>query len=203
MEQGWFCYRAATLILSLLFIFAAFMDIHCSPQELYILEKVALAAEALGVETYLVGGFVRDKLLDRPTTDADIVCIGDGIELAKATAKYFTPVPQVNYFKNFGTAHIRVNIGDTAADTCFFDIEFVGARKESYRAESRNPDVLPGTLSDDQLRRDFTINAMAINLNKNAFGKLVDPFNGTGDLAAKIIQTPLEASRTFSDDPLR
>lgn len=171
------------------------MDINCSNNELDILKKVAHAAQALGMETYLIGGFVRDKILDRETMDADFVCIGDGIELAKEVAKQFSPVPKVDVFKNFGTAHIKINDD--------FDIEFVGARKESYNFDSRNPEVLPGTVEEDQNRRDFTINALAISLNKDNYGKLIDPFSGIEDLKAKIIRTPLEPSQTFSDDPLR
>ncbi len=170
------------------------MDIQCSSQELDILENIAAAAATTSFETYLVGGFVRDKILGRPTKDADIVCAGDGIALAHAVAARFKPVPKVSFFKNFGTAHISVD---------GFDIEFVGARKESYRHDSRKPDVEPGTIADDQLRRDFTINAMAISLNKSNYGKLVDPFNGTDDLNNKIIRTPLAPGQTFSDDPLR
>jgi tRNA nucleotidyltransferase/poly(A) polymerase len=172
-----------------------FMEINCTERELFLLNKVATAAEALGVETYLIGGFVRDKLLGRPTKDADIVCAGDGIHLAKTVARSFHPAPHVNYFKNFGTAHIKTDDG--------FDIEFVGARKESYNFNSRKPDVEPGTLEDDQLRRDFTINALAVSLNKKNHGKLIDPFNGLSDLKNKIIKTPLDPLRTFSDDPLR
>lgn len=171
------------------------MDIRCTDKEMILLNKVANAAERLGMETYLIGGFVRDKLLGRATKDADIVCIGDGIELAKETAKQFTPVPQVDYFKTYGTAHIAISPD--------FDIEFVGARKESYRSDSRNPEVLPGTMKDDQDRRDFTINALAISLNIADFGKLIDPFDGIKDLQDKIIRTPLEPAKTFSDDPLR
>ena len=155
------------------------MEINCTEKELFILKKVATAAEALGVETYLVGGFVRDKLLGRATSDADIVCVGDAIALATEVAKQFHPIPQVNYFKTFGTAHIKTTDG--------FDIEFVGARKESYRSESRKPEVEPGTVIDDQNRRDFTINALAISLNKKDHGKLIDPFNGITDLENKII----------------
>ena len=171
------------------------MDIKCTNNELIVLNKIATAAKQLGVETYLIGGFVRDKILGRETKDADIVCMGDGIELAKEVAKQFKPIPQVNYFKNFGTAHIKI--------TNDFDIEFVGARKESYRAGSRNPEVEPGTMKDDQDRRDFTINALAISLNEKNFGKLVDPFGGLEDLENKIIKTPLAPVQTFSDDPLR
>jgi tRNA nucleotidyltransferase/poly(A) polymerase len=180
-----------------------------------ILKKIAKAAAELDMETYLVGGFVRDKILARPTKDADIVCVGDGIELATAVAKKFHPVPQVSYFKNFGTAHIKVSsskdrdfskvtpVGEDLGEAAAFDIEFVGARKESYRFESRKPDVEPGTIEDDQKRRDFTINAMAISLNKNDYGKLVDPFDGIKDLETRIIRTPMAPAQTFSDDPLR
>jgi poly(A) polymerase len=178
------------------------MDINCTDKELQLLEKIATAADSLGVEAYLIGGFVRDKLLGRPTKDADIVCAGDGIELAKAVAKQFNPVPTVSYFKNFGTAHIKVNTFSENQDEAF-DIEFVGARKESYNFNSRKPDVLPGSLEDDQKRRDFTINALAISLNKKNHGLLIDPFNGVQDLRNGIIKTPLDPLQTFSDDPLR
>ena len=171
------------------------MEIKCTKKELLLMKRIAAAAEALGAETYLIGGFVRDKVLGRETTDADIVCVGDGIELAKAVAKKFDPVPHVDYFKNFGTAHIRTDDG--------FDVEFVGARKESYRSDSRKPEVVSGTAEDDQNRRDFTINALAISLNKNNYGKLIDPFNGLKDIEDKMIRTPLEPVQTFSDDPLR
>jgi poly(A) polymerase len=178
------------------------MDIKCTDSELVLLKKIATAAKQLGVETYLVGGFVRDKILGRQTKDADIVCLGDGIELAREVAKQFNPIPQVDYFKNFGTAHIKTNDD--------FDVEFVGARKESYRSDSRKPQVQPGTMKDDQDRRDFTINALSISLNENdlpagqaGFGKLIDPFGGLNDLENKIIKTPLAPSETFSDDPLR
>ncbi|MBI1342530.1 MAG: HD domain-containing protein [Terrimonas sp.] len=171
------------------------MDIKCSEKELFIFNKIARAAESLGLETYLIGGFVRDKLLGRETKDADIVCVGDAIALATEVAGHFLPRPTVSYFKNFGTAHIRVDDG--------FDIEFVGARKESYHYHSRNPDVVPGTLEDDQLRRDFSINALAISLNIKDYGRLIDPFNGREDLSAKMIRTPLDPLQTFSDDPLR
>ncbi|HSF44602.1 MAG TPA: HD domain-containing protein [Chitinophagaceae bacterium] len=169
------------------------MQISCSEKELFIFDKIAVAAKKLNVECLVIGGFVRDKLLDRPTRDADIVCIGDGITLAHAVAQLLDPHPPVSYFKNFGTAHLPFE---------GMDIEFVGARKESYRSESRNPDVEPGTMEDDQLRRDFTINALAVSLTGH-FGEIQDPFNGLEDLQNRIIRTPLEPGQTFSDDPLR
>ncbi len=171
------------------------MDIKCNDKELFILKKITRAIKASGFETYLIGGFVRDKLLNRDSKDADFVCVGDAIELANETAKQFSPAPQVDYFKNFGTAHIKIADG--------FDIEFVGARKESYQRNSRKPEVEPGTIKDDQDRRDFTINAFAISLNEKDYGKLIDPFDGLKDLKYKIIRTPLEPVQTFSDDPLR
>jgi len=191
------------------------MDIKCTEKELFILNKIAHSAEELGVETYLIGGFVRDKIIGRKTKDADIVCVGDGIGLAKAVAKRFKPEPRFSYFKNFGTAHLRIDSskhkesskvsppvggGDLEGD---FDLEFVGARKESYRYHSRKPDVSPGNLKDDQDRRDFTINALAISLNEKDYGKLIDPFDGVSDIKKGIIRTPLDPLQTFSDDPLR
>ena len=170
------------------------MDINCTEKELFVFRKIAHAAKELHMPVYLIGGFVRDKLIGRKTKDADIVCIGDGILLAHKVAERFNPKPIVSYFKNFGTAHIKLDE---------FEIEFVGARKESYRAESRNPDVEPGSLEEDQRRRDFTINALAISLNDNDYGTLIDPFNGRADLERKIIQTPLDPEKTFDDDPLR
>ncbi len=170
------------------------MDIQCSDTELQIFEKIAAAAAGLHVPCYLIGGFVRDKIIGRPTKDIDIVCLGDGIALAEAVAKKFIPKPEVSFFKNFGTAQIK---------TDDIEIEFVGARKESYSHHSRKPAVAPGTLADDQNRRDFTINAMAISLNKENFGQLIDPFNGLNGIETKIIKTPLAPGITFSDDPLR
>jgi putative nucleotidyltransferase with HDIG domain len=187
------------------------MDIRCTEKELFVFKKIAHAAEELGMPTYVIGGFVRDKLLGRATKDADIVCVGDGIQLAHKVAERFQPKPSVSFFKNFGTAQIKLkdfyhdsspSEGDGQGEAAF-EIEFVGARKESYRYHSRNPEVVPGTLKDDQDRRDFTINAMAISLNKEDYGKLIDPFNGLLDLEKKLIQTPLEPGQTFSDDPLR
>ena len=170
------------------------MDIQCSQRELFLFKKISEAAGNLGIDCYVVGGFVRDKLLGRPTKDMDIVCVGDGIQLAETVAAKFKPALAVTVFKNFGTAHIKS--GDE-------EIEFVGARKESYHFESRKPSVKTGTLEDDQQRRDFTINAMAVSLNKTDYGKLIDPFSGQQHLEDKTLKTPLEAGQTFSDDPLR
>lgn len=171
------------------------MDIPCSEYELMVLKKVARAAAKVDVPCYLVGGFVRDKILGRPTKDADFVCVGNGMALAQEAAQMFRPVPRVSLFKHFGTAQFRIGDG--------FDLEFVGARKESYTPDSRNPEVAPGTIEDDQNRRDFTINALAISLNSADYGKLIDPFNGIKDLERGILKTPLDPDTTFSDDPLR
>ncbi len=171
------------------------MDIICTDQEALLFKTIATTARQLNVPCYLVGGFVRDKLLSRPTKDVDFVCVGDALQLAEAASRQFKPAPRVNFFKNFGTAHFRLADG--------FDLEFVGARKESYRTHSRNPDVAPGTIEDDQNRRDFTINALAISLNETDYGKLIDPFNGMDDLKQQLIRTPLPPEQTFSDDPLR
>src|SRR5580698_1276615 len=170
------------------------MDIKCTDKESFVFSTIARAAADLQVPCYLIGGFVRDRLIGRPTKDADIVCAGDGIQLANKVAAVLQPKPTVSFFKNFGTAQIKWDD---------LEIEFVGARKESYRAESRNPEVEPGTIEDDQLRRDFTINAMAISLNQEDYGSLIDPFDGRNDLKKRLIRTPLDPLRTFSDDPLR
>ena len=170
------------------------MDISVSNEEMFIIEKIATKAQSLHQACYLIGGFVRDKILDRPCKDIDIVCMGSGIDLAFTVANELQPKPKVSVFKTFGTAHFNYN---------GFDVEFVGARKESYNRNSRNPEVSPGTIEDDQRRRDFTINAFAISLNKEGFGQLIDPFDGMADLNQKIIRTPLDPDVTFSDDPLR
>jgi poly(A) polymerase len=190
------------------------MDINCTEKELFVFKKIAHAAAELQVPCYIIGGFVRDKLIVRATKDADIVCVGDGIALANKVANRFDPKPTVAFFKTFGTAQIKLAdffdlppqpspSAEESQEKSVFEIEFVGARKESYRYHSRNPEVEPGTLEDDQNRRDFTINALAISLNEADYGKLLDPFDGLGDLERKIIKTPLEPDQTFSDDPLR
>ena len=160
-----------------------------------VFKQVGGVADALGVECYVVGGFVRDYLLKRSLpSDIDFVTVGSGIQLAKEVANHLKGEPKVSTFKTYGTAMIKYD---------GLDLEFVGARKESYQRNSRNPIVEDGSLEDDQNRRDFTINAMAICLNKDRFGELVDPFEGVSDLNAKCIRTPLDPDITFSDDPLR
>jgi poly(A) polymerase len=143
---------------------------------------------------FVIGGYVRDLLMKRESDDIDIVVLGSGIDLAKEVAERIGPGTRVNVFRNFGTAMLRYEN---------LEIEFVGARKESYRSDSRKPVVEDGTLEDDQKRRDFTINALALSLNRNSFGELIDPFNGLDDIERKIIRTPLEPDITYSDDPLR
>nr|WP_319571993.1 HD domain-containing protein [uncultured Draconibacterium sp.] len=159
-----------------------------------IFKDIQAVADRVETETYVIGGYVRDLFLERPSKDIDIVTIGSGIDFATEVAKSLKPRPRVNVFKNFGTAMLKYND---------LEIEFVGARKESYQRNSRKPIVEDGTLEDDQNRRDFTINAMAFCLNGDRFGELVDPFNGMEDLNNKIIRTPLDPDITFSDDPLR
>lgn len=151
------------------------------------------------VEVFVIGGFVRDKMIGRSTNDIDFVCIGNAIELADQVAVKYVPRPTVSVFRNFGTAHFKIQ----DKDNHMIDIEFVGARKESYRSVSRKPDIIPGTLEEDLNRRDFTINALAVSLNEKDFGQLIDPFGGLHDLEIKRIVTPLDPVTTFSDDPLR
>jgi len=184
------------------------MDINCTDDELYIFKQVADSGAELNMPVYIIGGFVRDKILSRSTKDADIVCIGDGIKLAEKTAQKFTPKPHVNFFKNFGTAQIKIGVAPNPDATATgnektFEIEFVGARKESYNHESRKPDVFPGNIDEDRMRRDFTINTLSISLNKKDYGKLIDPLKGYADIENKIIRTPLPPNQTFIDDPLR
>lgn len=159
-----------------------------------IFELISGIIEKEGKEAYVIGGFVRDKLLKKPSKDIDIVVVGSGIELAKQLADELGDDVQVNYYKNFGTAMVRYED---------LEIEFVGARKESYKRNSRKPIVEDGTLEDDLNRRDFTINALGISLNEASYGELIDPFNGLEDLKNKIIRTPNDPEITFSDDPLR
>ena len=159
-----------------------------------IFREISKAADQMHLETYVIGGFVRDIFLSRKSKDIDIVTVGSGIELANKVAENLKNKPQVNVFKNFGTAMLKYKD---------LEIEFVGARKESYQSDSRKPIVENGTLEDDLNRRDFTINAMALGLNHLNFGELVDPFNGIDDLKNKILRTPLNPDITFSDDPLR
>ena len=160
-----------------------------------IFELICKIAQESEQECFVVGGFVRDLLLERGIAkDIDIVTLGSGIELAERVASQLPNNPKISIFKNFGTAMIK---------TDSIDIEFVGARKESYREDSRKPTVENGSLTDDQNRRDFTINALAISLNKDTFGELIDPFSGVEDLDNKIIRTPLDPDITYSDDPLR
>ncbi len=159
-----------------------------------IFSIISEEADQIGQPCYVIGGFVRDLLLKRNSKDIDVVTLGSGIELAKKVAKRIGPKTPVSIFKSFGTAMLKYQD---------LEVEFVGARKESYQTDSRKPIVEDGTLEDDQKRRDFTINALAICLNKKGFGELVDPFEGIKDLENKIIRTPLEPAITFSDDPLR
>ncbi|TDY11568.1 putative nucleotidyltransferase with HDIG domain [Meridianimaribacter flavus] len=160
-----------------------------------IFEIVSQSAKELNLDSYVIGGYVRDFLLKRDSKkDIDIVAIGSGIELAKQVAKNLPNNPKVQVFKTYGTAMLRYDD---------IEVEFVGARKESYNEDSRNPVVENGTLQDDQNRRDFTINALALNLSQEHFGELLDPFNGVNDLKNKCIKTPLDPDITYSDDPLR
>ncbi len=164
------------------------------PEERGIFQLISETATELGYPAYVVGGYVRDRLLARPSKDMDIVCVGNGIELAEKIADRLFPRPKIAVYSRFGTA-MFVYKG--------LEVEFVGARRESYRRDSRKPQVEDGTLEDDQNRRDLTINALAVSLNDHDFGTIVDPFNGLVDLERRILRTPLEPGRTFSDDPLR
>ena len=166
----------------------------CKLLDTPIFRKISETADTLKMECYVVGGYVRDIFLERPSTDIDVVVVGKGIEMARAFSKRLGRGAHLSVYANFGTAQVKYGS---------HEIEFVGARKESYSHDSRNPIVEDGTLEDDQNRRDFTINAMAICLNADRFGELVDPFDGMLDLEDRIISTPLEPGITFSDDPLR
>lgn len=159
-----------------------------------IFNVIAEAAAELGVDAYVIGGFVRDLVLKRPSKDIDVVCVGDGIALATQVAMKLPNRPKVSIFKNFGTAMLRA--GE-------WEVEFVGARKESYREHSRKPEVEQGSLDDDLHRRDFTINALGISLNTQNYGELIDAFEGVKDMRRQLIRTPLAPGITFSDDPLR
>ena len=163
-----------------------------------IFHKISEAADHLGLECYVVGGYVRDIFLERPSNDIDVVVVGSGIALAEELKRRVGKSAHLSVFRNFGTAQVKFRQKGKE-----YEVEFVGARKESYSHDSRKPVVENGTLEDDQNRRDFTINAMAICLNKDRFGELVDPFNGLADLEDGVIATPLEPGITFSDDPLR
>ena len=163
-----------------------------------IFHLISEAADRLGVECYVVGGYVRDIFLERPSNDIDVVVVGSGIAVAEELKRMVGKKAHLSVFRNFGTAQVKFHQQGVE-----YEVEFVGARKESYSHDSRKPIVEDGTLEDDQNRRDFTINAMAVCLNKKRFGELVDPFNGLADLEDGIIATPLEPGITFSDDPLR
>ena len=162
-----------------------------------VFDLLAAAVSDLDCDAYVVGGYVRDKIMGRDCVDIDVVAVGSGIDLANSFAEKVRAGTKVNIFKNFGTAMVNYR------EDVDWQIEFVGARKESYRKDSRKPIVENGTLEDDQNRRDFTINALAISLNQKTYGELIDPFNGLKDILDKIIQTPLNPDITFSDDPLR
>jgi poly(A) polymerase len=164
------------------------------PYERKVFELIQQSAAELNFPVYVVGGYVRDRLLARESKDLDVVCVGDGIALAEKLASKLKPYPHIAVYKRFGTAMIRHQD---------LEIEFVGARKESYQSDSRKPAVENGTLEDDQNRRDFTINAMAVSLNEDDYGQIIDPFNGFYDLEKKILRTPLDPDKTFTDDPLR
>ena len=167
-----------------------------------VFRLISEAADHLGLECYVVGGYVRDIFLERPSNDIDVVVVGSGIAVAEELKRMLGRKAHLSVFKNFGTAQLKIR-SEKSEVSGEIEVEFVGARKESYSHDSRKPVVEDGTLEDDQNRRDFTINAMAICLNKDRFGELVDPFNGLADLEDGIIATPLDPEITFSDDPLR
>jgi len=167
-----------------------------------IFKIVSDCSEEMNVPVFVIGGWVRDVLLNRPCKDIDFVCLGSGIELAERVSKKLGPDHPVTVYRNFGTANIKLPAAEAPGNEVF-EIEFVGARKESYDRASRKPVVENGTLEDDQNRRDFSINAMAISLSKKNYGELIDPFQGLKDLEAKTIRTPLDPDITYSDDPLR
>lgn len=178
------------------------MNIDFTQEEIEIISNVAKAAASLEMKAFVVGGFVRDKILHRTCKDIDIVCLGDANRLAEGLARQYEIPPKISWFKNYGTAHVRIDD---------YDVEFVGARKESYLKHTRNPIVAPGSLQDDQERRDFTINALAFSVEsvlqhvnqRITTSLLIDPFNGMEDLLNRIIRTPQPPEKTFSDDPLR
>ena len=164
---------------------------HISAKPFHLISE---AADELGVEAYVIGGYVRDIFLHRPSKDIDVVVVGSGIAMAEALARRLGRGAHLSVFKNFGTAQLKYH---------GTEVEFVGARKESYTHDSRKPIVEDGSLEDDQNRRDFTINALAVCLNSQRYGELVDPFGGMADMKEKTIRTPLDPDITFSDDPLR
>lgn len=168
-----------------------------------IFHQISIIADRLGVECYVVGGYVRDIFLERPSNDIDVVVVGSGIAVAQALKKELGKKAHLSVFKNFGTAQVKFMRTEDGGTRKEYEVEFVGARKESYSHDSRKPVVEDGTLEDDQCRRDFTINALAICLNHDRFGELVDPFDGLYDLEDRLIRTPLDPDITFSDDPLR
>jgi len=170
------------------------LDFHIKKEEEKLIHTISMAAQSLQTPAYLVGGFVRDRLMDRPTKDIDVVCLGSGIALAEEVAVRLRPKPNVTTYSRFGTAMLKHKD---------VEVEFVGARRESYSRNSRNPVVEDGTLEDDQNRRDFTINALAISLQQDDFGRLIDSFGGVDHILMKLIKTPLDPIKTFSDDPLR
>jgi len=170
------------------------MVFNIKPYERKMFEVIRASSIQTGYPAFVVGGFVRDRILGRQSKDIDIVCLGSGIELAESVAAKLRPIPRIAIYRRFGTAMIKHQD---------LEIEFVGARKESYHFNSRKPVVEEGTLEDDQNRRDFTINAMAVSLNEEDYGNIIDPFGGIYDIEKKTIKTPLEPGKTFSDDPLR